>query len=92
MSLAVEVGILILWVALLLGTGRVAYFYGVQCGRQTERLSADRRVRGVLSREKKAKNAPANTRNTRKKKAKSSKTTIKVGEVEVPALVVKARG
>lgn len=89
------IGVALVLFAVLAGGVRVAYFYGVECGRQTERLLADRRVRGVLSRDKKVKNAPAdtrNTRNSRKKKPKSSKTTIKVGEVEVPALVVQAKG
>ena len=89
------IGCLLVVLALLGLTAQVAYSFGEKQGTKDERARADKRVRGVLSRDKKVKNAPAsprNTRNTRKKKPKSSKTTIKVGEVEVPALVVQAKG
>lgn len=81
MSLAVEIALLVLYCALLFALSRAAYLYGVQCGQQTERLLADRRVRGVLA--EKAKSP--------KKRAKrgAKPKMIKVGEVSVPALIVK---
>jgi hypothetical protein len=85
------IGCLLVLLALLGLTAQVAYCCGEKQGTKDERARADHRVRGALSRDKKKK-TPADTRNTRKKKPKSSKTTIKVGEVEVPALVVKAKG
>jgi hypothetical protein len=80
MSLAVEIGVAVLFLALVFALSRASYLYGVQCGQQSERLLADQRVRGVLAGEKKSPR--------QRPKAKSPKM-IKVGEVSVPALIVK---
>ena len=88
------IGCVLVLLAVLGLTALAAYSYGEDQGTKDERARADKRVRGVLSSDK--------VKNPGKKKKPSArlavvvktkpKKTIKVGEVEVPALVVKAKG
>lgn len=88
------IGCVLVLLAVLGLTALAAYSCGEEQGTKDERARADKRVRGVLASDK--------VKNTGKKKKPSArlavvvktkpKKTIKVGEVEVPALVVKAKG
>ena len=78
------IGFALVVFAVLLGTSQIAYAYGEMRGTKEERARADVRVRGVLA-------AKAQTPRARKKRAKrdAKPKMIKVGEVSVPALIVK---
>ena len=86
------IGCVLVLLAVLGLTALAAYSCGEEQGTKDERARADKRVRGVLASDK--------VKNTAKKKKPrlavvvktKPKKTIKVGEVEVPALVVKAKG
>ena len=89
------IGCVLVLLAVLGLTALAAYSYGEDQGTKDERARADKRVRGVLSSDKKVKN-PGKKKKPSARLAVVVKTkpkkTIKVGEVEVPALVVKAKG
>ena len=85
------IGCVLVLLAVLGLTALAAYSCGEERGTKDERARADKRVRGVLKASG-GHRPPLQKKKTERRKPKSSKTTIKVGEVEVPALVVKAKG
>lgn len=70
------IGISIVAIAILLMTAQTAFAFGRQVGGNTERLLADRRVRGVLDYENKRKPK------SRKNKVKAARRT-RVGSISV---------